>query len=183
MDQSTKPMRVIRSYDPALDLDKLDDVAAYTAERDPSKIKGILREGAKPTIFHLMKATRRGCRHIRGGEYPADCNERAFAVCVTRVEGADGRSFSHPSPDGAKAAPDSWLENFDELDIQEIGSVALNHSFLARDLPPFYPRQGMSQSALTALLYRRAVRTRDSEQSSPDSSEPPKEAPPLTPTS
>jgi len=181
MDQHTGPLRVIRSYDPALDLDKVRDIAEYASTRDPALIPNLLTTGARPTWFHVLKATRKGCRYIRSGTDAGDCYERAFAVCVQRVEGAGGDTFTHPEPTGARAAPDAWLENFDEMDIQEVGSVALNHSFLARDLPRFFPRPDTSESALIALLYHRAGQTTASGPDSPDSSSEPADPLPDTP--
>ncbi len=182
-EQHSGPLRVIRSYDPAVDTTDLQALARYTMTRDPDLIAGVLLKGARPRVYTVIKPTRAGIRYILNGSNTGDVNDRAFAVCVSSVEGADGRVFSHPDPTGAKAAPETWMENFAWKDVQEIGGVAYEHSGLPDDLPPYYPRQVTSESALTALLFHRAAQTSGKAPPSPDGSDEPAAPPPDPPTS
>lgn len=176
---STGVVPVIRMYDPACDVRNADtnsDWNRYALTRDQELIPKILKAGERPTVFHVRKATRAGMRYIRSGADADEKHERAFAVCVTKVEGLrDGdRRTDVDVPDGAGASPmaDTILERFAESDIQEIGSVAMGMSFLARDLPAYYPPPATSWHALRALMSPRAEPTSDASTSpSPPSSE------------
>jgi hypothetical protein len=159
--QSTGGVAVIRIFDPAVavhDVGIKEEWNAYALTRDPALIPKITLAGQVPTTFHVQKATRKGMRHIRAGADAADRNERAFAVCVSKVAAlrvGDRRTdIDVPDHDGAEPMSDAILERFAESDIQEIGSVAYGMSFLAPDLPPHYPPPPTSWRALEALMSR-----------------------------
>lgn len=176
---SDTPIPVIRIYDPAIDHTNPvvnEAFNTYGLTRDPELIAKICKPGEAPTRFVVRRATRKGVRYIRAGETLDERHERAFAVCVVRVEDRrtpDGRRTTIEIPDGegARPMPESLLERFDESDIQEIGGVALGLSFLSREMPAYFPPPAISWRALEALMYRRAEPTSDSEPSSPPSSE------------
>lgn len=176
---STGVVPVIRMVDPAVDVQNADtnsDWNRYVLTRDPALFPKILKSGEKPTVFHIRKAVRSGVRYIRAGADEAEKYERAFAVCVTRVDGlrvGDRRTdIDVPDTGGASPMADAILERFAESDIQEIGSVALGMSFLAHDLPAYYPPPAISWHALRALTSRPAAPTSDdTTSSSPPSSE------------
>ena len=173
MDQHTGPIRVIRAVDPALDVEKVTDIIKYRETRDRTLIPTILQAGAKPTYYTIVKPTRRGIRYIRSAALEDDVNERAFAVCVSKVE-RPGTDYVNPSAKlGVQPCTDEWLDNFAEAEIQEIGMVAWTNAFLAPDQPRFFAQLPMLVSGLTALLLRHAELKDLSSDSDPSSDAPP----------
>ena len=192
--QSTEGVPVIRMYDPAVvgnsiaDLDANERWNEYVLTRDKNIIPELLIPGERPTVFHVLKATRTGVRFIRGGANQGDRNERAFAICVSKVTEMrrnDRRvDFEHQDCDGATAMSEGALEKFDETDIQEIGAVALQLSFLARDLPVRCLPPATSWDAVRALTSLRVAPTSEPTMSdSPPSNGSPPEATGPTPLS
>jgi len=178
MDQTTGPLRVIRAVDPALNPECITDILKYRASRDPELIPKIILAGSTPVYYTIIKPTRRGIRYIRNGNLADDVNERAFAVCVQRVE-RGGSVLDNPSTKlGTQPCSDGWLDHFAEAELQEIGMVAWTHAFLAPDQPPFFAQLPSLVSGLTAILSLHAEQQSRQEQLSDQSNDGPEEPPP-----
>jgi hypothetical protein len=189
--QTTGGVPVIRIFDPAVavhDPGIKTEWNEYALTRNPALIPKILLAGEAPTTFTVQKATRKGMRYIRSGADAADRNERAFAVCVSKVAGlrvgTRRTEIDVDAHDGAEPMRETILSKFAESDLQEIGSVAYGMSFLAPDLPPHYPPPPTSWRALEALMSRPAAPTSTPSTSTslPSSESPPdKPSPPSSP--
>ncbi|AKF08889.1 hypothetical protein [Sandaracinus amylolyticus] len=172
--------KVVRTYDPALDPDAIPQERwiQFIQERDVALLDGAVFPGEKTTVFHCRPLSQAERRDVRG-RAEADRHERAFALCVTRVEHLADEHGGHSTwvrpSEGAKPRPlgDRELEVFSEDDIQHVGQVIVAASFCAPDRPLYVPLLATCRDAMTAAALasqrRRAARTTGSS-SSPDAS-------------
>lgn len=176
----TGAFKVIRTYDPAIDASAIpqERMVRFIQERDPDLLEGAFFPGEQPTVFHCRPLSQAERRDVRG-RADADKYERAFALCVTRVEhlanASGGRDTWVRPSDGAKPRPlgDREMERFSEDDVQHVGQVIVAASFCAPDRPLYVPLLATCRDAMTAVAlasqHRRAART-SSSSSSPDAS-------------
>lgn len=177
----TGSFKVIRTYDPAIDPDAIPQErwVRFIQERDPELLEGAFFPGEQPTVFYCRPLSQAERRDVRG-RAEADRFERAFALCVTRVDhladGQGGRSTWSRPGDGAKPRPlgDQELARFSEDDIQHVGQVIVAASFCAPDRPLYVPLLATCRDAMTAAALasqRRRAGQMSSSSSSPDGSE------------
>lgn len=183
MKRGSGSFKIIRAYDPAIDFDAITQEALteFLSTRDVELIEGCMVPDERPVVFHarpLGQAERRSVRALSD----ADKYERAFALCITRVENhmrEDGSRSEWIRPnDGAKARPlgDMHLAMFSEDDVQHVGQVIIAFSFCSPDRQPFVPLLGTCRDALTAaelrFRRRRAAQTIGSSASGADKPHP-----------
>ncbi len=160
---STAPFKVVRLYDPAIDIEGCN-INDYVTSRDVSTLRYL--EGARPAVYHCRPLTRAEIREVRNKASDADRYEAAFVRGLIKVEQLyreDGSrsDWARDEDKSGKARPihDSVIEAlFAESDVQEIGAVILARSFLANGSQAFYPLLRISQDALTGSLLHRAER-------------------------
>jgi len=173
----TDPFKVVLASDPAIDT-AASNLGQYVADRDVEALSFV--DGEEPTIYWCRPLSRAEIREVRNKATEGDKYEAAFVrglVKVERLMHPDGSRRDWLRPDDrsgkSKPIPDSALETyFSEAEIAEVGMVVMMRSFLARSSGGYYPLPGISQAALTASLYRRAVQTRDSSSSETSSDSP-----------
>lgn len=183
----TRSFRVVRTYDPAIDhavlAEQPQDVQdRFYRERDASvldEVEGAVFAGESPVVFHCRPLTRSEVRDVRARP-DADARERAFALCVQRVDNylADGgsrRTWVRPGTESAKPRPlsDSELDAFGHDAVQHVGEVVLRFSFCDPDRRPYVPLRGTCLDATTAAIlvsqHRHAALTSSSSSSHDDS--------------
>lgn len=150
---------VVRAYDPAIDLEATgalvgtDNWNEFLATRDPSLLT--FTEGESPMRFHCRALTLKERRELRHKQTLSDQCERAFALAVLRVDGLiypDGSKRSWTRAHANKPISDDELEElFSEDDVQHVGNVIYQLSFLAKDRPRYVPLRGSCLDALTAV--------------------------------
>lgn len=189
-------LEIVRAYDPAIDLEATGALAGtanwqeFIATRDPNLLTFV--EGETPVRFFTRTLTLKERRDLRHKTTVSDQCERAFALCVLRVENLpfpDGsrRSWSRQNPN--KPISDDELEElFSEDDVQHVGNVVWHHSFFARDRPRYVPVRVTCQDAMiaAALAWRRRHAAQTKAQDAPpsdDGRQPPEAPPPATPRS
>jgi hypothetical protein len=166
--QSTGGVSIMRMYDPAIAFDEIEadgPFREYVVTRDPALIPKLVRPGAEPVMYHVVKATLVGRRFIRSGASVGDMNERAFAVCVSKVtnwlaENGRRRDVEIDDCDGSAPMRDTVLAMFDEADVQEIGAYARVASFLSRDQPRHFLPPAISWAAARGHTAHLAEQTR-----------------------
>jgi hypothetical protein len=182
MSYTKKPLRIIRSFDEAIDTER-SDLAAFYNTRDESAL--VFHEGELPTVFHARLLTHAEFREIWSKSTDNERFEAAFVRGISRVERLlhdDGQRRDWVRPDDKsgkqKPIPDAVLEQyFDVASVVDVGAVVYHRSFLHRSSGHYCPLPDISLRALTARMYHHVAQTTASPPSPSDADSSPPEAP------
>lgn len=182
-------IEVVSVYDPAIDVERVtwDEIRKYISER-PKNWRSALKfkPGQQPTVYKLKEISRAlWFGYVRTAPSDALAAMRAFQCSVVGVQNlrtVDGVSLQDYAPSSANGEPmrDEDLERFQFAAIEEIGKVALDHSFLAGRIGSSY----QLPPTLLALLAQLPFPLVAASQSAPaknSGSVSPQEAPATTP--
>jgi len=160
-------MKVICTFDPALDVhragndqsDGSNPLLDYVKTRDYSLIAPYIRPGERPTIF-TVESISRAVMHGRvaraNSEYDRYMLSFQYGVqCVEHLIDSDGQLIPQWSPSGLagheRYCTQDDLERFSPAEVQEIGSVAYQCSFLPARIHAKYALPYGSIEILTRL--------------------------------
>ena len=192
--RGTEGFQVIRVYDPAIDYEDMPQEAynLWMETRDTALIEPYITPGLEPVRFFCRLLTSGAEERdvgLRGDN--ADAFERAFSLCIRKVEhlpyrnDEGSRLWTRPH-DGAKARPlgDTHLAEFSRDDVVHVGQVITRLSFCSPDRQLYVPLLASCLDAVRAqglaAHRRRAAATSDtsrSEGNKPQAAEPSPAAP------
>lgn len=127
---------VISVTDPAIDVGAMteDEMGRYAATRDISLLK--FKPGRKPTRYFIRPIPRSVIRYIREAASKGIRYGRAFCAAVVRVENYYPEGSSKPLDSWAPSDPkapmmtDEESDLFVPADVEDVGAVAWQRSFL-----------------------------------------------------
>jgi hypothetical protein len=165
MKQSTAPFECVRYYDPAIDYPADGGTVAveYAQYRDIKTLRYVDEAIARPMIFQCRRLTPSQRRHVKSAPYDSERFRRAFQYGVLSVQNyeiSDGNFVlwePRRKTDDALIS-EKQMEDFGDLDVDEIGSVIYAQSFLAQGVPLRCPLLDSSQAAYLAVQLRSAER-------------------------
>jgi hypothetical protein len=189
MRSGTKPFKIIRVYDEAIQCQTPAEAEAfgrYCTSRDAEELSFV--QGA--TVFWGRPLTVSERRTVANKSSDRDKYEAAFVLGLVKVENQeypDGsrKEWVRPTDQSGKEKPipdDALDDFFDETCVQEIGMVIAQRSFLAHTKGHWYPLPAICQHVLAARLLLRAGQTSASS-TSPGSKAPAGPATPASPPS
>ena len=164
MKQTSGTFECVRYYDPAIAYPSDDGGKAaleYCMRRDITKLSFVDPTVALPMIFVCRRLTQAQRRQVTSATDDAELRRRAFQYGVIAVKNyvTDAGQVVTWEPkrqdDGARM-DDSYLDDFGEDDIQEIGHVIRDQSFLARGVKLRSLPLASSQAAYLAVRLRSA---------------------------
>lgn len=165
----SEKLKTICSNDPGVDTTRVDSEAFFkhiTTREDLDSIRNAFTaEG--PTVFTVREIPHALWDFVDGGASDADKYKRAFMVGLehaenvvqkngTRLASVAGRDVTAIGTKQQDIMRESDLAYFSPAEVQEIGSVAYQHSFLHRKIESCFRLPPMCHRALAERDFRSA---------------------------
>jgi len=169
---SVGTFEIVRAYDPACDWPEDDGLKAcmeYVQWRDPKDLLLVDPSIAVPSTWVCRRLTLAQRRQVTETAHEIERLRRCFAYGIVAVKNyvdENGNTVATLTPrrnKDAGAIDDKTLEQFDEVDVLEVGSVIWAQSFLARGVKPRCQLLATSAAALDTVRYQSAVRRKNAE--------------------
>lgn len=163
MSMKEERFRIVSVNDPAIDTERMpiETMLKYIETRDEKLIAPFMRAGEQPTWFHIREIPRRlMTRFVQSASaVPSMRNEHAFRAGVTVVENVhqdDGpflTSWELPRTNDDVVTEETLEQRFSPSEVDEIGAVIWNHSFLARRMRRTYQLPHTSREVLSGRAF------------------------------
>lgn len=182
MSMKQEQFRIVSVNDPAIDTERmpLETMVKYIETRDEKLVLPFIRPGGQPTWFHIREIPRRlMTRFVQSAAAVESMrNEHAFRAGVLTVENLhqeDGpvrSSWKAPRTEDDVIPEDVLEQRFSPSEVDEVGAVVWNHSFLARRMRRTYRLPHTSREALSVRDFLPADANRKSQATSSDEASP-----------
>lgn len=182
MSMKQERFRIVSVNDPAIDTERMpiETMLKYIETRDEKLILPFVRPGGQPTWFHIREIPRRlMTRFVQSASaVPSMRNEHAFRAGVSLVENLhqdDGPflvSWEPPKTSDDVIDEDALEQRFSPAEVEEVGAVIWNHSFLARRMRRTYQLPHSSREILSGRDFRSAAASPSLQATSSDAASP-----------